>query len=116
MYHTLGDTYALMGDLEQALAQYARAVEVAPDNPAALNKLGMAYLERQRWGEAAQAFERATQADPGFAESFFHLGTALENQGDRASARRAYTQAMQIGVGTDWEDRAAERLQALGAN
>ncbi|NLS76614.1 MAG: tetratricopeptide repeat protein [Chloroflexi bacterium] len=116
MYHTLGDTYALMGDLEQALAQYARAVAVAPDNPAALNKLGMAYLERQHWGEAAQAFERATQADPGFAESFFHLGTALESQGDRTGARRAYTQAMQIGVGTDWEDRAAERLQAIGAN
>ena len=114
MYHTLGDTYMMMNQPDKALQQYIRATEAVPTNAPAFNKLGIAYLERERLADAAAAFQTAVDLDPALVEALFHLGETHERQGDLKAARDVYQQVLRQAPETDWAIRAAERLQTLG--
>lgn len=72
-----------------ASTAYRHALEIDPEEPAALNGLGL-LLERQgRWREAVPLFERALRADPSLADAHYNLGVAFNAMGqpDRAVER-----------------------------
>jgi Flp pilus assembly protein TadD len=53
------------GDNEGALGSFRKAVELNPDSPAALNNLGIFYLEQKQYGEDALPYlVRAVEKDP----------------------------------------------------
>jgi tetratricopeptide (TPR) repeat protein len=59
------------GDFLAALEAFNRAVEINPDSPAALNNLGVLYLEKPELGEDPLPFlVRAVEKDP--ANKLFH--------------------------------------------
>lgn len=46
--------------------------------------------ESERWSEAIEAYERALEIEPDYADAYCNLGAVRYNQGQRAAARRAF--------------------------
>jgi small GTP-binding protein len=101
----LGAAYLDRGDLDAAVAELARAVELRPDHPRALYLLGVAYARRGDESEAISALERAATARrvgvdrPGFAEAWLALADVQRRRGDDDAAVDAYRAALDAGVG-----------------
>jgi tetratricopeptide (TPR) repeat protein len=51
-YLSRADAYAMSGDLERAIADYSKAIELAPDNPTAYDKRGRAYARKGDYNSA----------------------------------------------------------------
>ena len=47
-------------------------------------------VDSRQWAEAAQAYEKAIELDPEYADAYCNLGAVHYNQGQRAAARRAF--------------------------
>jgi DNA-binding transcriptional MerR regulator/Flp pilus assembly protein TadD len=47
-------------------------------------------VDPRRHGEAAQAYEKAIELDPGYADAYCNLGAVRYNQGQRQAAREAF--------------------------
>ena len=101
----LGAAYLDRGDLDAAVTELSRAVELRPDHPRALYLLGVAYARRGDEHDAIAALERAATARrvgvdrPGFAEAWLALADVHRRRGDDDSAVDAYRAALDAGVG-----------------
>jgi tetratricopeptide (TPR) repeat protein len=110
----LGDMYQAGGQPDKALAAWEGARDIAPDNPDAHNKVGIAYMERRRYDDAIREFEAAVKVNPGFTESWFHLGEVHEMNGDVEGAKRAYQAAVDNAREPNgWSDSARNRLAQM---
>jgi arylsulfatase A-like enzyme/Flp pilus assembly protein TadD len=74
------------GDWPAARDAARRAVELAPSDAAAWNSLGYALDELGRPEEAAAAYGKALEADPGHWQARFNLGLLLRRTDPRAAA------------------------------
>jgi Flp pilus assembly protein TadD len=81
---------------EEALADFERAVSLAPRNPVLLNAIGLCLTRLQRLEEAVSAFDEAIRIDPTFTATYHRKGIALGMAGDRAGAKRAQEQAARL--------------------
>jgi putative PEP-CTERM system TPR-repeat lipoprotein len=77
-------------DLELA----RRAAELAPDNGAVLDTLGVILLARNREADAVGYLERAAQSMPEVPEIRYHLAQALARSGRSREARAALEQVL----------------------
>ena len=58
----------------EAIAEFERVAELAPDHGPTYNYLGGLYYRTERWDEAIAGFEKVIPA-PEFGGSFVHVGT-----------------------------------------
>ena len=72
----LGRAHLALDEFEDAEVNFGWGAEISPEDPAMYAGLGEALLGRQRPAEAAAAFERALDLDPGNAETLALLQTA----------------------------------------
>jgi small GTP-binding protein len=115
----LGAAYLDRGDLDAAVTELLRAVELRPDHPRALYLLGVAYARRGDESDAIAMLERAATARrvgvdrPGFAEAWLALAEVHRRRGDDDSAVDAYRAALDAGVGDS--TMRAEIYRGLGS-
>ncbi|HSH44612.1 MAG TPA: tetratricopeptide repeat protein, partial [Longimicrobiales bacterium] len=77
------------GDVERAVSLYTRALERSDaDDPIAAFNLGIALEDLGRYADARDAYHRAVEADPGFADAHYNMSRMCERVGDRVSALR----------------------------
>jgi len=98
-YYNLGVTYGNQGRAEEALAQYARALEVGPGHPEAAkahNNIGAIHQAKADLEQAAASFERAVQASPVNLESRYNLAVIRLADGRLEDAVRLLEQAAAI--------------------
>lgn len=69
------------GDLETAIADFRKAVEITPTSAIALLKLGDAYMRKQDFGAAIPPLKRAAELSPDSLPVHQLLGYALLSQG-----------------------------------
>jgi TolB-like protein len=74
-------------------------------------KLGAAYRDLHRPGEASVVLESVTNDDPSNAGAFFLLGLTREDLEDWPGSRVAYEQYMSLGGSTDVKQAVASRLK-----
>ncbi|MEN3332619.1 MAG: hypothetical protein V7641_1984 [Blastocatellia bacterium] len=65
------------GDVDGALIHLNKAVAIYPDYLTARNKLGVQYLKRQRWPEAAEQFKAILEKNPKYFDARLNLGIVL---------------------------------------
>jgi len=119
----LGAAYLDRGDLDAAVTELSRAVQLRPDHPRAQYLLGVAYARRGDETDAIQALERAATARPrgtiagvdrpGFAEAWLALADVQRRRGDDDAAVDAYRAALDAGVGDS--GMRAEIYRGLGS-
>jgi tetratricopeptide (TPR) repeat protein len=81
---------------DEAIAQYAKAIQLNPEYEQAHNGLG-AVLEKQgRFDEAVQHYRRALQIFPKYVAAINNLGVALEKQGKIHEAMEHYRVALDL--------------------
>src|SRR5262249_706201 len=95
----LGDAYRRQGKLDEALAQYSRAVsDPKARNPEARLAMGAIYRDRKEHARAAEALAKAVQefiGQPGkLAAGDRELGRAYEEKGDGEKADEVYQKAL----------------------
>lgn len=82
------------GDYATAGQQFARLVELVPDQVAHWLNLGVACQRQDKLSEAAAAFVRARELRPDSLYAHTYLGGALLQSGDLESACACYVQAV----------------------
>jgi tetratricopeptide (TPR) repeat protein len=108
------------GRLEQAIAEYRKALQLNPNDPAFYYSLGNVLRETEHLDEAIAAYHKAIELDPNCANAYCNLGFALQRRGQFAEAlaslRRGHEQGSKqpgwTSPSAQWV-RDAERLVEL---
>lgn len=90
MYADIADVYASSGMLEEAIAEYRRALDLGPTFVDIRLKLGDALRDQGRHAEALKEFEAILLASPDYLPGRVHHGIALFSAGRRADAVAAW--------------------------
>ena len=95
-YCYLGDALNGIGDNAGALACYAKAVDLAPQNLAGHFNLGSLLIEAGRVEEAVAHLQLAVAIAPGFVQAQNNLGIALMEAGQKEQAVRHFAEAARL--------------------
>jgi len=97
------------GDLGAAEQDLLSGLRAAPAHPILLFNLGGLYERTSRSDQAIDAYRRALETRPDFADACNNLGTLYAQRGDMESARRYWERAVSI----DPQNAARENLRIL---
>jgi tetratricopeptide (TPR) repeat protein len=84
------------GDYEEAIASYAQALKIKPDDHQAWNNRGILLFNLGRLEEAIASYDKALKIKPDFHEAWFGRGVALGNLGRLEEAIASYDEALKI--------------------
>jgi tetratricopeptide (TPR) repeat protein len=90
------DRAVLGRDLDDALADCTRALDLQPDDPNAFDSLGMVRFRQGKWDDAITAYNSALSHNPYFAQSLFMRGLSELRKGDTAKGQADVAQAEAI--------------------
>jgi tetratricopeptide (TPR) repeat protein len=91
-----GDSYGDKGELDRAIVEYDRAIELAPDFALSYNNRGQAYTDIGDFDQAIADLNRAIELDPDFAVAYNNRGQAYTNKGDFDQAIADLDQAIEL--------------------
>ncbi len=88
-------------DLEQTERAVAekmliRALEIDPDNLAALSQLGYIYVAEKKYPAAIAAYQKLVRLNPRLADAFFNLGYVYTVTADYRKAREMYLKVVAL--------------------
>lgn len=92
----LGNDAYNQGNLEAAMQQYQKCLELKPDYLMARYNLGVVYLEQEQWEEAMIELEQVIATDPNHAEAYNNLGIISQHQHRLTQAIEYYQKAIAI--------------------
>ncbi len=79
-HYNLGNAFAGLGRIDEAVAHYRKALELNPRWPDVHNNLGFLLASRGRLGEAIDHYRQALQIQPGHVAASRNLDAALQAQ------------------------------------
>jgi TonB family protein len=95
-YQKRGDASLEKGDLDAAVIDYGKVLELKPASYEAFLNRGRAYSSKKWFDLAVADFSRAIEIDPKRAAAFAQRGEALQKKGDLPGARADYQKAVSI--------------------
>jgi len=104
----LGENYAALRQVPQAVDHYQAALRQRPDLPGPHLALGKVYADASLWKQAEDEFRAEAKLEPGNAEAAYRLGSALLQDGNAHDALGELQRANQL------EPDMPETLYALG--
>lgn len=94
-WQQLGTVYQQMGNKEEAILNYQKALTIRP-NPDAYSNIGTLHYQRGEYADAVRAYRQAIELRPNSAPTHRNLGDALARLGDKTHALDAYRQAVTL--------------------
>ena len=94
-YDCLALALADSGRLDEAIANYRKALQLNPDFVEAHNNFGIALEDRGRGDEAIAQYQKALELRPNYAEAHNNLGSSLANRGQIDEAIAHYRKALE---------------------
>jgi Flp pilus assembly protein TadD len=89
----------IRGNIDGAIQQYAKVVELKPDSPQAHVNLGVAYKRKGALDEAIRSYNQALAQHSDHVEALSNRGWVLVEQEKWQEARRDFDQALKIRPG-----------------
>ena len=96
LHNIVGATNKSLGNLDEAIEAYKKAISIKPDYADAYNNMGIALKTQGNLDEAIEAYKKAISIKPNYAEAHNNMGIALREQGKLEEAIGAYTKAIAI--------------------
>ncbi len=109
----IGQLYFAIGNLHQAELSVLRALDNNPNDPNALNYLGLIYIHQKRFDEARTYLQNAAENDPNAPQAFMNLGTLELQLGNFQKAKDYYRQALTVQPGFQPAEKGLIRLKQL---
>ena len=101
-HYDLGIAFKEMGLLDEAIAQFQKALRAPDGRLRASEALGIAFFEKGRFAIAetvlSRAIESLPEADDAKIALIYWLGRALEAQGKGEAAVRCYERALSVDI------------------
>ncbi len=94
--NNLGNALKRRGELEPAIFQFRRALEINPGYAKAHNNLGTALAAQGKTEQALEQFAIALQLNPRYAAAYSNMGVALAGQGRLDEAIAHFSAALQL--------------------
>jgi tetratricopeptide (TPR) repeat protein len=91
-----GLTLVSLGQVEEGLACYERALVLVPSEPVVHNNKGIALFRLGRHAEALASFAEAIRLDPRYDGAWINRGFSLARTGRSAEALQAFDQAVAV--------------------
>jgi TonB family protein len=91
-----GETSSAKGDLDSALVDFGKAIELKPDSFDAYLYRGMAHLTKKALELAVADLGKAIELNPNSASAYAQRGNAFELKGDTAKAKADYQKATEL--------------------
>lgn len=95
-HYLMGNAYYSFGLAENATREYRQAVGMNPKFSDAWNNLGLSLTAQEKYKEARDALENATQLNPQDPEGWYNLGYAYGMLGNNTEELSAYDRALQL--------------------
>jgi len=89
------------GDMDSAIKEYSKVVELRPDLPEAYNNLGVAQKRKGELEQAAKSFDKALEQRPDYSAALSNRGWTFAEQNKWTEARRDFEQALKVNPGDD---------------
>lgn len=112
----LGVCLRKMGDVEGAVSQLQRALNINPGLKEIHNQLGFCYYTTGDYYKAIECFEAAIEIDPGSAVDYANIGSNLRKLGMYGPALKWYGMALELDPGLEWAAEHAEEIKRLMAD
>ncbi len=93
----LGMTLTDLGDYAGAVTALTRVVDKQPKWTFAINELGLAYRQQNKYKEAIAQFKKAVERDDNFAAAHYNLGESELKNGNMPGAKKAYERLIKLG-------------------
>jgi tetratricopeptide (TPR) repeat protein len=118
IHQVLAQSLDLQERKADAIVEYRRAIEVAPDEPGLHEALGDLYWEQNQIDDARAVYKEEIRIDPTSANSLYKTGAIAVQQSDAAGAVPLLQQALEINPdlygAKYWLGRAQEGLENYG--
>jgi tetratricopeptide (TPR) repeat protein len=92
----LGNNYAKLGHVSEAIDCLSQAVKIKPNDAIAHTDLGVAFAEQQKYDEAIFHYTKAIQHNPKLANAYYNLGVALAYKHRYGEAINNYLEALRL--------------------
>jgi len=96
LYGNLGYLLVLQGSLDRAEEVCKEAADWDPEGKVILDNLASLHLERERWTEAAEVYDRLLALEPKFPEAWHGAALAALRTGNAAEARKRWQRALEL--------------------
>src|SRR5580658_677760 len=93
-HQLLGELYLFHSQIEEAIAEFRKELEINPGNAAAYYKLADGYSRVQKFDEAERLLQRSIWLDATSTGPYILLGKVLEKKGETELAVRALQRAL----------------------
>lgn len=95
-YSIRGIAYALSGDLDKAISDYNKAIEINPSFTETYSNRGNAYSDSGNFKKAVSDYNKAIELDPKFASAYTNRGNAYFRFGNYKEAVSDYNRALAL--------------------
>ena len=100
-YSNRGLAYFFQRNLELAIEDFTRVIELEPNSPLAYNNRGGAYYEQDNLELAIEDFTRAIELNPDNDQAYYNRGVVHHKQGNLDQAIEDYTRAIELNPDND---------------
>jgi type IV pilus assembly protein PilF len=95
IHYNLGVQAQQAGNIQEALSEFQRAIQLDPDNAESRNALGiLLHLSFKRPDEAIEHYQKAIEVRPNFSEARTNLANVYLDQGQYDQAIKLYEQVL----------------------
>jgi tetratricopeptide (TPR) repeat protein len=95
-YNNRGNTYKNKGDLDQAISDYNKAIEINPNLADAYSNRGAVYQDKGNLDQALSDCNKAIKINPNYAEAYNNRGNIYQSKGNLDQALSDCNKAIKI--------------------
>jgi tetratricopeptide (TPR) repeat protein len=94
--NNLGNALLQKGQVDEAMGQFQKLLEINPNYAEAYNNLGNAFYQKGRINEAMIQYQKALEINPNLIMAHSNLGSALLKEGQADQAMAQFQKALEI--------------------
>jgi tetratricopeptide (TPR) repeat protein len=114
-YQKRADGSVAKGDIDSAVADYGKAIELRASDPTVYLSRGMALLNKKSFDLSIQDFNKVIELDPRQSSAYFNRGNSFERKGDTQKALDDYKKTLELDPNNEAAKMNIQRIQNIQA-